>query len=153
MFEPGIIFPDVEIARIKAYQESMGIGLMTHFIPLIRRTLTRGTPHPASGAPADFPSRSQAYPSSLSQAHSQSLSQIQSPSLSQAALAGGRTARPWNQVAREWIDADKAATAMAGGHKALGSTLEESAREVEYPRYVVLVDTTGRVGGESMIDW
>lgn len=66
----------------------MGINSMTHLIPLIIGTLTPGAPttgyllNPASGAPTDSPSRSQASSSSLSQAHSQS--QVQSPSLSQA---------------------------------------------------------------------
>lgn len=68
----------------------MGINSMTHLIPLIIGTLTPGAPttgyllNPASGAPTDSPSRSQASSSSLSQAHSQSLSPVQSPSLSQA---------------------------------------------------------------------
>ena len=109
---------------------------MTQLIPLIRGTLTPGTPNPASGASADSPSRSQAYSPSLSQAHSQLLSQVQSPSLSQAALAGGKPARPWNQLAREWADADKSAAAMVGERTAQGSTAEESAGEVAYPRYV-----------------
>lgn len=46
------------------------------------------------------------------------------------------TARPWYQVAREWADADKAATAMADGHTARGSSAAGSAGDVAYARYV-----------------
>lgn len=52
------------------------------------------------------------------------------------ALAGGRTARPWNQVARESAETEKAAAAVAGGRTARGSSAEESAGEVAYPRDV-----------------
>lgn len=96
----------------------MGIGSMTGLIPLVIGTLTPRTPtmgsllNPASGGPAD------------------------SPSFSQAALAGGRTARPWNQVARELAEAEKAAVAMAGRRTAQGSRAEKSVGKVAYPRYM-----------------
>lgn len=88
----------------------MGIGPVIPLIPLIGGTVTPGTP--ASGAPP------------LPQAHPPSLPQ-----------ARGRTARPWNQLAREWATAEKKATARAGG-RTRGSDAKESAREAGYPGYV-----------------
>lgn len=56
------------------------------------------------------------------------------PSLSQAASKGGTTARPWNQLAREWANAEKAAAASvvassAGGRTARGGNAEGSRRK------------------------
>lgn len=92
--------------------ESEGIGRMTPLILLIGGNMTFGTPttgsllYPASTPHTDSPSQ---------------------------ALAGGTTARPWKQLAREWAGAEKAATeravgARAGGRTARGGSAEGSVR-------------------------
>lgn len=100
------IFPREEVARIKAYTKRVGKVPMTPLIPLLGGTLTPAT----TG------------------------SHLNSPSSSKAALAGGTTAQPWSQVAREGLDADKAAADKAATDKTTAETQRRTYEE-EWPRY------------------
>lgn len=110
----------------------MGIGPMTHLMP--RGTLTPLL-NPASGAPADSPSRSQAYSPSLSQAHSQSLSQVQSTSFS-GSFSRRKDGLTLESVSERMGRCGQSSCSYGGWAYSTRKWCTGSAGEVAYPRYV-----------------